>query len=182
MGVTTPLETIYQAHRSFVRQALLRFGVPERDCPDEVHEVFIVVGRKLSSYEWQGALTTWLYGIARRVAAAYRRRAVHRYEQLVEEGQVETPSAECPYERARCMQARGWVLEILDSMSPEQRAAFTMYELQGLTGREIAERLGIPLQTVFSRLRRARRVYDRHVARMQIACGVSAAAQGRSLT
>lgn len=161
----TTLEAIYLAHFSYVHQTLIRFGVPERDCPDQVHEVFIVVGRKLPYYEGRGALTTWLFGIARRVAAGYRRRASQQRERLTGVVPVEVPGPDCPFESLRLSRARVWVAQILEQMSTEQQTAYALYEHEGLTGQQIADQLGVPLQTVFSRLRRARKVYDREVAR-----------------
>ena len=50
-------------------------------------------------------------------------------------------------------------------MPVEQRAVFTLFELEGMTGAEIAELLEVPIPTVHSRLRLAREVFHGVVAR-----------------
>jgi len=164
---TDEVACLYRDNKSYVYQALLRYGVPTRDCADLVHEVFIVVARNLETYRREGLITTWLHGIARRVAAAYRRKAQTRREVLTDAPLYAARSLDCPFECLARVQARRWVAQILDGMSPEQRTAYQLFEVHGMTGQEIADHLGVPLQTVFSRLRRARAVYDRHVLRIR---------------
>ena len=56
---------------------------------------------------------------------------------------------------------------ILDEMPIEQRAVFTLFELDAMGGDAIAEALEIPVGTVYSRLRIAREQFRRSLARMQ---------------
>jgi RNA polymerase sigma-70 factor (ECF subfamily) len=56
---------------------------------------------------------------------------------------------------------------ILDELPLEQRAVFTLFELDGLSGDGIAEMLEIPLGTVYSRLRIAREQFKKTVTRLQ---------------
>jgi RNA polymerase sigma-70 factor (ECF subfamily) len=50
---------------------------------------------------------------------------------------------------------------ILAKMSRKKREVFALFELQGLAGEEIADLLGIPLDTVWSRLAHARREFTK---------------------
>lgn len=161
------VSTLYRQHGDFVYKTLARFGVPEDDRPDQVHEVFVVVHRQLAGYRRDAAITTWLFAIARRVAAGYKRRAYRVREQPTADptnGRVSEDSPEDNVERRR---AKARMDEILDRMSLDQRAVFVMFEIDGMTGQEIADVMGCPLQTVFSRLRRARDVFERHVGRLR---------------
>lgn len=158
---------VYDEHADFVWRTLARFGVPERDRADQTQEVFVVVHRQLASFRADAALTTWLYGIARRVAAGYRRRAYHRRETQDDGPAARSVSPDCPEETTERRRAQARMMAILDRMSLDQRAVFVMYEIDGLTGQEIADQLGCPLQTVFSRLRRARSVFEREVSRLR---------------
>lgn len=60
-----------------VARVLRRSGVAERDFANAAQEVFVVVHRKLPKFEGRASVSTWLYRIALRVAAAERRRARH---------------------------------------------------------------------------------------------------------
>ena len=73
-AVVPALAEVYRAHVGFVWRVLRRLGVEDAALEDVVHDVFLVVHRRLADFEGRSAVTTWLYGIARRVAADYRRR------------------------------------------------------------------------------------------------------------
>ena len=57
--------------------------------------------------------------------------------------------------------------EALDTLPLEQRAVFTLFELDGLSTQEIAELVDIPIGTVYSRLRLAREGFRRAATRLQ---------------
>ncbi|MFO0549968.1 MAG: sigma-70 family RNA polymerase sigma factor [Polyangiaceae bacterium] len=162
------LRAIYEEHFHFVWKALNRLGVREADVPDAVQDVFIVVHRKLPEFEGRSKITTWLFGIAMRVAKdrqklAFTRRVVGDEEAVMS----------CLDERADVAgdaerrQGLAMLEALLDTMSIDQRAVFTLFELEGMTGEAIAELLEIPLGTVYSRLRLAREVFQKGVARLR---------------
>jgi RNA polymerase sigma-70 factor (ECF subfamily) len=158
---------VHRVHGDFVWRTLARFGVSEVDRMDQAQEVYLVVHRRLPTYQPESALTTWLYGIARRVAAAYRRRAYRMRETPSEEPARQVSSEDTPERSLEMTEARSQLDSILDRMTLDQRAVFVMFEIDGLSGREIADLIGSPLQTVFSRLRRARAIFDREVERLR---------------
>lgn len=158
---------VYEAHADFVWRTLARFGVPEADRPDQLQEVFVVVHRRLPEFRGDAALTTWLFGIARRVAAAYRRRSYRHRETASDEPYRAVADATDLDDRIAEVQARAVLDGILNKMSLDQRAVFVMFEVDGLTGQEIADMMDCPLQTIFSRLRRARTVFERELARVR---------------
>lgn len=161
------LRALYEEHFQFVWRSLRRLGVREADVPDAVQDVFIVVHRKLSEFEGRSKVTTWLFGISMRVARdrmklAYTRRQVDD-ENAVSSCVDPTVDVAGDLERKQAFE----VLEgILDTLPIEQRAVFTLFELDGLTGEGIAELLEVPLGTVYSRLRLAREAFQRAVARL----------------
>src|SRR5437764_14163717 len=59
------LEQIYDNEADFVWRMLRRLGVPERDLPDTLQEVFLAVHRNLPRFEWRCSLTTWLFTVCR---------------------------------------------------------------------------------------------------------------------
>jgi RNA polymerase sigma-70 factor, ECF subfamily len=163
------LATVHADHVDFVWRSLQRLGVREPDLEDALQEVFVVVHRRLSSFDGSCRMTSWLFGIALRVAAAHRRRAHRRREQLVAEvGDDRASPEQSPEEQTALRQARERVTTILDSMDLEKRVVFVMFELEELGGPEIALELGIPVGTVYSRLDAARRDFARALKRLEL--------------
>lgn len=164
----TAFRGIYDEHFQFVWKSLRRLGVREADVPDAVQEVFLVVHRKLDTFEGRSKMTTWLFGIAFRVARDRQRSAAER-RHVADDGAIDASADESVdvHADAERRQARTVLESILDAMSLEQRAVFTLFELEGMTTTEIAEVCGIPLGTVYTRLRLAREVFQEHAARLK---------------
>jgi RNA polymerase sigma-70 factor (ECF subfamily) len=168
-GATPDLLEVHGEHVDYVWRSLQRLGVREPDLEDALQEVFVVVHRRLHTFDPSAQMTTWLFGIALRVAAAYHRRAHRRHERLEAEPALEQQSvADDPEQQIASRQARERVLAILDAMDLEKRVVFVMFELEELSAPEIAEQLGIPLGTVYSRLDAARRDFASSVKRLRM--------------
>ena len=161
------LATVHAEHVEYVWRCLQRFGVRDADLEDALQEVFVVVHRRLDSWDGSAALRTWLFGIALRVAAAFRRKAHRRHERIVEDplaGRA-APEEESPERLAADGEARARLIEILDAMDLEKRAVLVMFEVEGLSCPEIARTIGIPVGTVYSRLDAARREFRERAER-----------------
>jgi RNA polymerase sigma-70 factor, ECF subfamily len=161
------LARIYREHFRFVWRSLRRLGVPEADALDATQDVFVVVHRKLDDFEGRSKMTTWLYGICFRVAAHRRRSASTAHESLDDILLEDLPSALDVNGVIEARHARHIMDTILDEMPLEQRAVFCAFELDGLSGEETAELLGISVGTVRSRLRLARERVQRAVRQIQ---------------
>jgi RNA polymerase sigma-70 factor (ECF subfamily) len=161
-GEPPSFEALYRQHFAFTWRSLRRLGVPERDLPDAVQEVFMVVHAKLATLDPTSRLTTWLYAVCLRVASDRRRRASARHEVLEEPPPAGRHAQPEPSDLA---DRRALLERALDAMALEQRAVFTLFELEGLSGDEIATLLDVPLPTVHSRLRLARETFRRVVSR-----------------
>jgi RNA polymerase sigma-70 factor (ECF subfamily) len=149
---------LYDAHFDFVFRVARRLGTPAEEAEDVVHDVFVVVYRKLDSFQ-EGRLTTWLYRIAANVVSdRHRRRRVRTaFSKLglwIGAAPEETP--ERIAERSSAQRA---VERVLERMAPKKREVFALFELEGLSGDEIAERLGCPTNTVWTRLHHARKEF-----------------------
>ncbi|WP_394822913.1 RNA polymerase sigma factor [Pendulispora albinea] len=168
---------VYDEHFSFVWRSLRRLGVSENDAGDAVQEVFMVVHRRLDDFEGHAKLTTWLFAICMRVAQRRRNVLWDRRHVLSDDGPLkETPDRADDASAILERRQRLALLEsILDELPMEQRAVFTLFELDGMSGEEIASLLDIPVGTVHSRLRiareRFRQALDRRVARERFAMG-----------
>lgn len=146
--------TIYRAHFRYVWRLLARLGVREADLEDVAQELFLTVNRRLSDFDPSREIRPWLAGFAYRMAAAERRRARHRHERLtdIERGEARSTPEKDLQVAQRCAR----VYQVLNTMSDDRRAVFVMFEMEQMTGSEIASALNIPLNTVHSRLRLAR--------------------------
>jgi RNA polymerase sigma-70 factor (ECF subfamily) len=152
-------EDIYRAHFAFVWRNLRRLGVSEADAADVAQEVFIVVHRKLPEFAGRSKVTTWLYGVCFRVASERRRSGVRAPLGEQEAAAFVSRPAE-PHASAERNEGLALLERVLARIPDEQRAVFCLFELEGMTGDEIAESLEIPLGTVYSRLRLARAAFE----------------------
>ncbi|MGK3995457.1 RNA polymerase sigma factor [Sorangium sp. So ce1024] len=153
------LVALHAEHGGFVWATLQRFGIQQPDLEDAFQDVFIVVQRRLPSFDWACPVTTWLFAICRRVAASHRRRAHTRRERLGEIVDDVPDSARGPEEMTSQQQARLRLEEILEAMDLDRRAVFVMFEIEEMPCNEIASLIGIPVGTVYSRLHAARKEF-----------------------
>jgi len=144
---------LYQDHVAFVWRSLKRLGVRERDVEDAAQEAFLVAHRKFSNFD--GASPRgWLFRICLCIAADYRKRAHVRREEPSElaPDTVVPPGQVLALEQHR---TRALLQSVLDELDEGKRAVVVLYELEELAMPEVAEILGCPLQTAYSRLHAA---------------------------
>ena len=154
-GERPTLAELYEAHSGFVWRVVRRFGIEDAAIEDVVHEVFIVARRKLPMFEGRSSLATWLFGIARGVCANERRRR-ERSRRRLELVPRPEPTAS-PEDAMGREDTRALVRAFLDSLPEAQRRVFELADIEGCSGPEIAEMLDAPLNSVYSRLRLARK-------------------------
>lgn len=149
------LRTVFDEHARYVIRTLRHFGVREADVEDVAQEVFVAVHRKLPEFEGRSKLRTWLYAICLRVASDHRRRAYVVRERATENPPVDT-GERTGDEADTSLESRAFVQQLLGELDDDKRAVLVLYEIEGLTMREVAEVIGCPLQTAYSRLHAAR--------------------------
>ena len=147
---------LFQELSPFVWRALRRLGVQERDCEDVLQEVFLTVHKKLPEFEQRSSLRTWVYGICLRKAQDYRRLARVTRE-VGEPGRELRATAPNQEETLEVNRARALLDSILDQLDDDKRAVFVMFEWEALSMSEVAELVGVPVQTAYARLYAARK-------------------------
>ena len=161
--------TLYPLAISFLR----KMGVDEAEVDDVCQEVFVQVFRYLGRFQQRAQLTTWLYKICLSQAARMRRRrkVTETLARLlgIQEASTVQASIDLPEDEL----ARRTALALAE-LSESHREVFVLYELQGLTGDQIAEVVGCPLPTVWSRLHYARAEFRRAV---EASGGIAASAE-----
>ena len=157
---------LYERHFGFVWRTLRHLGVREADLSDACQDVFVVVHRRYPSFEARSQVTTWLFQICIHTARDRRRRIHARTEVLGDEAVDRAFALGTDALSDMERQDKLALFEAaLDAMEFEQRAAFVLFEIEGMTGPEAAEALGVPLGTAYSRLRLARDAFLRTVER-----------------
>lgn len=145
-------EDIYRENFAFVWSAARRCGVPVEAADDVVQDVFMVAHRRSSELDWGVPAHGWLYRVTRNVAMRYRRGAARRGRREAVAA-LSTAVAVEPHPR---LEAARTLETLLEQLTDPQREVFEMSEVLGMSGPEIASALGVPANTVYSRLRLAR--------------------------
>lgn len=140
---------------------------PGAHVDDLLQETFIIAFNKRAEFDAQrAAVTTWLYGIAANLCRHHQRswRRRTRFTDRLERQSVE-PSTPQPDAHAEASQAFRLVAELMGKLPMKQREVFALYEVEGLDGPEIAQMLGIPVGTVWTRLHHARKSFKKMAGR-----------------
>jgi RNA polymerase sigma-70 factor (ECF subfamily) len=161
--LTRAFRELYEENVDFVWRNLRRLGVSEADVDDRAQEVFVVAHRRFSTFEDRGhGPRAWLFQILLRVASDARRHKRRHPEDPDGGTSLERESVEPPQARAL---ARREAMDTLDRalgrIEVGRRAVLVLHEIEEMTAPEIAQTLGIPLNTVYSRLRVARAELER---------------------
>ena len=152
------LAAVYRAEAARVTAWIRRLD-PEGDAEDLLHEVFLVVKRRLPGFRGDAALGTWLHAITARVVVAQRRK---RYVRRLLLGREETSLAaeqvgpRTPEEALRGRELGVQLYELLERLSERDRTLLILHELEGLSGAELATVAGLTESNVWVALHRAR--------------------------
>ena len=159
------LQAVYREHADFVWRSLQRLGVPSADLEDLSQEVFLVAHKRRDSFDPQGRLSTWLFGIALRVAKRHRRRPWFTRERPMSSGVREPEHRHTPERALEHSESQRELTRALGTLRPERGAVFVMFEIEGLALRDIAVLMDTPIGTACSRLHAARRDLERALRR-----------------
>ena len=157
---------IYAEYRPKIVGYLRRL-VGDADAEDVAQEVFVKVSRSLDNFRGDSSLSTWIYRIATNAATDHLRKPSSRQAFPATGG---PPDDEAPADDSEALDDGTPVLDtllirkdmnecirgIVDSLPENYRTVVVLGEIEGLTNAEIAEVLGISLDTVKIRLHRAR--------------------------
>lgn len=156
---------VYHSHFEYAWACLRRLGVAPEAQEDAVQDLFVVVHRRLPAFAGRSSVKTWIFGIARKVAARYRRtevRRLRRHERLAAAGTDD--HAEPGEDELHRREARRLLTDFLAGLDDDRRALFVLHAVEDRSGPEIAEALGLNLNTVYSRLRWIRAELERTLA------------------
>ena len=170
-GKPVDFDAVYDEHFDLVWRTARRLGVPEVAADDVVQDVFLVVHRRMADYDGKTPIKYWLLGIVTRVVADHRRTYWRKDARCVppevDKDGLETHASPdpAPSEQAEHAEALRLVVSLLDELDAEKREVLVLAQFEELSAVEIAECLGLNLNTVYGRLRAARRAFDAAYAR-----------------
>lgn len=141
----------YPVAASFLR----KLGVGADELDDALQDVFLRVYRYLPQFRRGARLSTWLYRVCITEARRARNRA--RMRRLLR-GFLTVAGATEAVDGLSEDAALGTLHRALATLRDTERAAFVLYEMEGLSGKEIAETLGWPEASVWPRLHYARKI------------------------
>lgn len=156
---------LYLRHADALRALLARLTWQGADADDLLQEVFIIALRSPGPLLAAQSPRSWLYGISVKVAANARRaHSLRRFFHLEDAHGV--PSSAASADSALDSHQR--VHRALGQLPAKKREVLVLFELEELSGAEIAEVLSCPLQTVWTRLHHARKAFEVELRRQEI--------------
>jgi len=150
---------LFDAHFTFVRQVARNLGIPDGEIDDVAQESFVVAFRQIHRFT-HGKFTTWIYRITSNLVANRHRSRKLRDTFFGAFSKQNTKRVVQPDEALEQAQENALVGSLLAAMGHKKREVFALYELEGLSGEEIAERLHCKIETVWSRLHYARAEFE----------------------
>jgi RNA polymerase sigma-70 factor (ECF subfamily) len=162
------LATIYAAHFVDVSRWVRALGANDGDVEDLAQEVFIIVRRKLGTFDGRN-LCGFLYRIAQRTARDHRQSAWYRAwtrSRNPIEGHALATSVPTGLDAVEELQRRRTLRRVLAQMSEKRRTVLVLFELEGYSGEEIARIQSVPVRTVWTRLHHARKDFSRIAAEL----------------
>jgi RNA polymerase sigma-70 factor (ECF subfamily) len=156
LPIVRTADEVFREHGAFVFRLLRRLGVRDADLDDLTQDVFVIVHRSLDRYEERNQMRSWLYRICVREASRHRRSRPPTGTVDVE--LLSSPAGSSPEDAAEANQARADFDRLLAVLDEERRAVFVLYEVEELPMEEVAEAVGCPVATAYSRLRSARKL------------------------
>ena len=149
---------IYQRASGYVYTLAYRVVNTKHDAEEVTQDVFFKLHQSLGSFKFEASFKTWLYRIAVNTAlnhAKKRNRVTTREVEKVYEdlATVTQPDAG---KRLEAEDTEKKLKILLDQLNPDQRVCIVLREIEGMDYQEIATSLGININTVRSRLKRAR--------------------------
>jgi RNA polymerase sigma-70 factor, ECF subfamily len=152
-----PIDVLYGQHLSKVKRWARRLAGPCADLEDLVHDVFLVALRRGFQSRGEASVETWLFAITQRVVWGQRQRA--RFRQWLlghKQAELAPPAPPTPQHELERREQSVRLYRALDRLSEVYRTTLILYELEELSGEEVARLTGVPLGTVWVRLHRGR--------------------------
>jgi RNA polymerase sigma-70 factor, ECF subfamily len=151
-------EEIYKLASGFVYNVALRIAQNTADAQEITEDVFLSVFKNLRDFKFKSSFKTWVYRITVNTALNKRKKTsndLNRRAEYNENIYYENTKQDNTLDKITKEEI---VNDLLSALNPQHRACIVLREMQGLSYQEIAQTLKININTVRSRLKRAREI------------------------
>jgi RNA polymerase sigma-70 factor (ECF subfamily) len=157
-GPQLEFRAIYERWFGEVSRWIRAMGGPEAEREDLVQDVFLVVHRRLPDFDGQN-VPGWLYQIARHRVRDFRRLLWVKHLLFGSEPLTDSLSkgGASPADSLETNEKRALLERLLRKLNESERAALVLFEIDGYSGEEIADIQGVPVNTVWARIHKARK-------------------------
>lgn len=159
---------LYATQFGFVWSMARHLGVNAEELDDVVQDVFLVIHGRLNTLERPESIRSWIFGIVRRVVSGHhraKRADLNKRGTLQVVSEVFDSKPSTPQELLERSEQAGLLWRLLEEVDPAKRQVFVLAEIREMTAPEIVEITGIPLSTVYARLRFARQELEEALQR-----------------
>jgi RNA polymerase sigma-70 factor (ECF subfamily) len=146
---------LYERHFTRVARLVRALGIADGEADEICQEIFLIVYRHLRSFRGEARLGTWIHRLAVREAIRHAKRRRMRRALLDVFARAERPALPRDWSENEAAR-RQFLHQLLARLSPERRLALVMFEIEGKPVEEIAELCGCAVNTVWTRIHRAR--------------------------
>lgn len=153
-GDMNSFEEIYRLSSGFVYNVAFRIANNAKDAEEITQDVFIKIYKNLKSFGFRSSFKTWIYRITANAAINFKKRLLKEEDKRVDYEPRLNPEM---VNKGKDYASESLVRFLLSRLGPEHRACIVLREIEGFSYEEISNTLGININTVRSRLKRARK-------------------------
>jgi RNA polymerase sigma-70 factor (ECF subfamily) len=157
VALVDSIDTLYERYLAKVKRWARHLAGPTADLEDMVHDTFLIAFKKGFKDRGLASIETWLFRITHHVVKDRRRR--RRLRALLfgqHQATLVPPSPHTPQQELERREGEARLYRALDRLPDRLRTTLVLYEIDGLSGEQVAELTGTSLGTVWVRLHRGR--------------------------
>ncbi|HOY09470.1 MAG TPA: sigma-70 family RNA polymerase sigma factor [Candidatus Omnitrophota bacterium] len=157
-GDVDAFEAVFRTYADYVFSIALRAARNHEDAQEITQDVFVTVYHKLGGFKFESGFKTWIYRVTVNMTINYLKKESKYRGNVIEYDDARGSPCARPeaYRRVDQEQREFYINKLLDALTPEQRACVKLRNIDGFTYEEIARELGLDINAVRSRLKRAR--------------------------
>lgn len=177
-GEATALEALMERYASRVYRLAYRITRDEADAEEVAQDVFLILCRKIHTFEGRAALGSWIYRVT--TNAALNKRRGKRSAEGEDHAMGQADASPTPEEELLSLETRIILSRLIGDLPDRYRTALVLRDVEGLSNGEAAEALGTSLASMKSRVHRARSWLRQHLRANSVSLRIQTAGCGRT--